>query len=354
MLDYLIIGQGLAGSILAMQLLERGKKVRVLDNSQHLCASQVAAGMITPIAGKRLAKTWLVDECLPVAQTFYQYWEQKWKQSFFHPLEIQRFFNSEEQANRFTQKREHPDFVAYWGAHTPAQQFRPDTADEYGSVAIQHGGYVDTPSLLTAARQYLQGRESYQATCCDYSDFQISEKSVSYQSITAQAAIFCEGWQGKDNPWFDHLPFNCAQGDIVTVKTQQPPPLQILNRGKWLLPQTDQTIKIGASYTRDRLDGKPTAAAVEELCAVLHSLAPHLAEYEIRDHQAGIRPLTVDNRPFIGRHPLHKRVALFNGFGSKGTLWIPYFAEHFIKHLETGTPLQKEADINRHPLVPLK
>ena len=55
-IDYLIIGQGLAGSLLAWELINRNCKVVIIDNGQEN-ASQVAAGLINPIAGQRFVKS---------------------------------------------------------------------------------------------------------------------------------------------------------------------------------------------------------------------------------------------------------------------------------------------------------
>ena len=53
--DVIIIGQGVVGSLLAMQLLKMGMRVMVMDDSAHIGATQVAAGLINPLYGKRLS-----------------------------------------------------------------------------------------------------------------------------------------------------------------------------------------------------------------------------------------------------------------------------------------------------------
>ena len=45
MSKYLIVGQGLAGTLLAFSLLEKGEEVLIADDYNHASASQVAAGM---------------------------------------------------------------------------------------------------------------------------------------------------------------------------------------------------------------------------------------------------------------------------------------------------------------------
>ena len=65
--DYLIIGQGLAGSLLAWELIQRDCKVVIIDNGKEN-ASQVAAGLINPITGMRFVKSADVDTLLPAAK----------------------------------------------------------------------------------------------------------------------------------------------------------------------------------------------------------------------------------------------------------------------------------------------
>ena len=69
--DYLIVGQGLAGSLLAWQLLERGQRVLVIDRDEPDTCSKVAAGIVSPITGSRIAPSWRINEFLPFAHQFY-------------------------------------------------------------------------------------------------------------------------------------------------------------------------------------------------------------------------------------------------------------------------------------------
>ena len=80
--DYLIIGQGLAGSLLAWELLQRGCKIMVIDNGLE-SASQVAAGLINPVTGMRLVKSAEVEHLLPSAMRCYEQLSQLFKQNFY-------------------------------------------------------------------------------------------------------------------------------------------------------------------------------------------------------------------------------------------------------------------------------
>lgn len=73
--DYLIIGQGICGSFLSRYLLEAGCDVLVIDKERPNTASRVASGIINPVTGRRLVKTWEIDKFMPLAKDAYKSWE---------------------------------------------------------------------------------------------------------------------------------------------------------------------------------------------------------------------------------------------------------------------------------------
>jgi choline dehydrogenase-like flavoprotein len=65
--DYIIIGQGLCGTFLSWYLLTAGKKVLVIDESKPFTATKVASGVINPVTGRRIVRTWRIEELYPFA-----------------------------------------------------------------------------------------------------------------------------------------------------------------------------------------------------------------------------------------------------------------------------------------------
>lgn len=345
--DYLIIGQGLAGSILALHLLAMEKRVMVLDNAHASSSSMIAAGMINPIAGRRLAKSWQLDDALPYARTFYRQCEHFTRQPCFFPRTIHRLCKNHEEVERLQKRIHDPAYAPYIGQVRAPLTLPHTRADTLGSVDILQGGYLAVSDFLMAARSFLLAQQAYRNNTFNYDLIKKDNHSIHYQDLTASHIVFCEGWQGQHNPWFRWLPFNVAKGDIITLQTQSKTLANIINQRKWVLPLEDNRIKVGATYTRDVLDHVPEAAAKAELIAAFESLLPDIDDYHIEDHQAGVRPLTIDNHPFVGRHPEQPRLSIFNGFGSKGALYIPLLAQHFAQHLEQGKPIWSQADIKR-------
>ena len=69
--DYLIIGQGISGSMLSWFLFKEGKTFFIIDDNSEKASSKVAAGVINPVTGRRYAYTWMIDEIMPFAVQSY-------------------------------------------------------------------------------------------------------------------------------------------------------------------------------------------------------------------------------------------------------------------------------------------
>jgi glycine/D-amino acid oxidase-like deaminating enzyme len=69
----------------------------------------------------------------------------------------------------------------------------------------------------------------------------------------------------------------------------------------------------------------------------------------VKKIEVGVRPATRDRQPFLGVHPQHQHLAIFNGFGAKGSLMIPWFSQQMCHYLLHHQVLSDEADIRRFP-----
>ena len=76
MYDYLIIGQGIAGTTLAHQLLIEGHKVIVVDNNPDTSSSKIASGLWNPIVLKRMKKVWMADEMIATFNRIFELVDQ--------------------------------------------------------------------------------------------------------------------------------------------------------------------------------------------------------------------------------------------------------------------------------------
>jgi glycine oxidase len=90
--DVLVLGQGLAGTMLAWELEQAGVSFEIVDHGHAMAATSAAAGIINPITGQRLAKSWRFERCFPIAQASYQALERELGKSLWHPMRMRRIF----------------------------------------------------------------------------------------------------------------------------------------------------------------------------------------------------------------------------------------------------------------------
>ena len=101
MIDYLIIGSGLAGISFAEVALRNGKSIFIMDNNSQN-SSKVAGGLYNPVILKRFSEVWKAQEQLELMNEFYTVVEKKinCKVDFKTPI-LRKFFSIEEQNNWF-------------------------------------------------------------------------------------------------------------------------------------------------------------------------------------------------------------------------------------------------------------
>jgi len=345
-IDYLIVGQGLAGSILAWELIRHEQRVLVLDNGRENSASRVAAGLINPVTGQRLVKSADVDSCLPVALDYYRKLEQHFVQQFYYPMPMLRLFQSAADRDRFRQRTNDTTYKKYLGnSFLPGESGEP-IADQLGGFEQRQTGYLDITSLMKAIRQWLEQLQSYLPTNFDYQELQLRDDNVRWRELMVKKVVFCEGVAALDNPWFRWLPFQLSKGDVISLHSESALPKKIVNDGYWLLPVDGYTAKVGATYEWQWQTERPSELSRQELWEAFQRITGGL-KATIFKHQSGIRPTTRDKHPIIGDHPSYEQLAIFNGFGSKGALTIPQYAMQFVNTLLYDRPLPSDVAIDR-------
>ena len=343
-IDTLIIGQGLAGSLLGSQLIKLGQNITIICDEHSPSASRVAAGLFNPVTGQRMVLQEKAEYIIPTARQCYQTLARELGQTFFHEKMMLRIFKHEKEQKSFEKRRQDPAYTPYLDKQLDSVE--PIQAP-YGLCKQMQTGYLDTNALLDSLRDCFIKQQSYIPAHFEYSDLKHSKHGIEWKNIHAKRIIFCQGFIDKDNPWFNYLPFQPAKGEILTLKSSAALPEQIINGGKWLLPLHDGSYKTGATYSHDLCQLEPMPEAKTELLNGLQKLFDDAPHFDIIAQQAGVRPNTLDKNPFIGFHPEHPHIAIFNGFGSKGSMLIPHYAQAFAQHLAHNTGIPGEADISR-------
>ena len=334
--DYLIIGQGLAGSILAHQLITQGQRVMVLDNDHQGSSSTVAAGIINPVTGPRLNCPSSFSNYFDVAKSYYAKLEYHIKANVFNEVkQLRQIQNDSEQA--FLAKRlNEPRYQCVLNKSTLlTSMFK---ASDLPTVEINGTAIIDTKSLLSASKVWLKSLYSYQNTKVNYENFSFSKEFVSYQNIRANTVIFCEGYQAIHNPWLKHLPFTLAKGEILTLENLSG--LSTMHSwGKWLTPN-GASMKLGSNFDWSGLELTPNTNIKNALLTDLNEHTNFVGD--VLCHEVGIRPSTQAREPFIGAIPALDNAYCFNGFGSKGCLLIPFYSSLLTEHFLNQTELPKK------------
>ncbi len=311
---FIIVGQGLAGTILAHHFWEAEIPFEIWDSPQtHFNSSQAAGGIFNPVTGRKLEQTWLADDLFSYLFDFYPRLEKTLGARFFFPMPLFRPFANEEMKNWLIARKDeiHHGYLRW----------------DSDGVWVEKAGWVDVATLLQASRAYF------------------SSKGLLVElEYKGSQAIFCEGFHGQQNPIWSCLPFLPAKGELMEVCSHEPSEEFILNKNGFVLPLGAQRFKVGATYGWQEFTNETTSEALDELAKKLTLMG--VENFKLIQQKTGIRPATQDRRPFVGFHS-QKNAGIFNGFGSKGVSLSPYFAKQWTDEILEKSAVHPEASIRR-------
>lgn len=344
-LDCLIIGQGLAGSALAVQMLARRWRILVINRSDATSPSQVAAGLFNPVTGKMFAKTWMADELFPFLHQYYRNVEQLTGARFYYPMSIYVPFAEAREQNEWMGRSIDGPVKHYVKRIFTTPQYPGVLNDPLGGYLLDQCGYVDTKEYTAAVRSWLENQGCYVTASVERGDILVGRAGVRYGRYEADVAIFCEGVGVFGNLWFDWVPIKPLKGEMLAVRGKFLEDV-IVNRGVYMVPGPSDTWYVGATYEREFESPAPTNEGRKALEEKLQALTP--LPYEVVDHRAGVRPSTPDRRPLIGAHPEHSNLLIFNGMGTKGISLAPFFSAEIVAWLRKEKQLPAAVDISRY------
>ncbi|NBL64771.1 FAD-dependent oxidoreductase [Flavobacterium sp. NST-5] len=343
MIDYIIVGSGLAGISFAETALQNNKTIILFDNhSQN--SSTVAGGMYNAVILKRYTKAWKASEQLQLLDSFYEAVENRIGTKVNIPIRIFRKIFSAEEQNDFihaSDKRDLEDFLSPEIVH---KNYNGITAP-FGFGEILKTGYVDTALLLKKYQSWLKENNFLQENSFQFSELQIFPDYVQYQNIQAKNIVFAEGFGVVNNPFFNNLPIVGTKGELLLVKIPNLNLDAVIKSSVFIMPLGNDLYKVGATYNWDDKTNEPTVEGKKELMESLKSIVS--LDFEIVDHVAGIRPTTKDRKPLAGTHPKHANVHILNGLGTRGVMIGPHLALQLYNSIEKNIEIDIEANIKR-------
>ena len=111
--DFIIIGQGIAGSVLSWYLLERNLKFLVVNDPKKNSSSTAALGVYNPITGKKFVETWNAKKIIKTVEDFYPKIEKKLGEKFFYKRNIYRPFINNKMINDWQIRLESKNYNKY-------------------------------------------------------------------------------------------------------------------------------------------------------------------------------------------------------------------------------------------------
>ena len=343
--DFLVIGQGIAGTIFCSMLEDRGKSFRIIDHFNPHSSSQVAAGLVNPVTGRRIVKSWKADVAIPFAKEYYERIAAKFNQSFFHSIDALEVTSSIHEWNEWNRRMDEQNMSNYLNDVAPNELYRDKIKEFVKLVRITSSGWLDVKSFTSTFRNYWKEKSLLAEETFDIGELNFQNGTAIYRGNHFHSVIFCEGYKSLENIFWNSIPLVPAKGEIATISCEVLSQDFILLSGMFFIPIGNHQFRCGATYEWKFDNDLPTSEGKSKLEKMIGDVLN--CEWKMISHTSGVRPTVRDRRPIIGVHPEHKNLYIFNGMGTKGVMLAPYFSNHFIEHILEGKPLDKEVDVNR-------
>ncbi|MDA1182565.1 MAG: FAD-binding oxidoreductase [Bacteroidetes bacterium] len=343
--EVLIVGAGIAGTTLALELRAKGVSIHLIDNQEPNSSSRIAAGLINPIISKGIRKTWQYSQLFPAVFDYYQQWEREFEDRFisrFPYLVMHANTNENKQWERRALGIELAELLEISNFHCPQL-----ILDRHPYITkINHCGRLDVQRFLLAAQHRFMALESFWAEdfihnslCCN------TENNWCYNNVEAKKVVFCEGMGIVKNPWFNRLFFDPTGGDILTVYIPGLDPAFMYKKKAWLIPTREPfQFLLGNNFFKD--DGRTESLSIEADSLIRYAKEITGLPVTLLQHKRGIRPTIQNRRPYLGQHPNKNNLFVYNGLGSKGVSLCSWLSPMMAKHVVDESALPVELDIS--------
>jgi glycine oxidase len=337
----IVVGDGVIGFAVALAAARDGASVWVIGNQLAGSASSASAGLLAPSIGTGKAG---VRDTYTQARDRFPAWTKWLAERTGIDVPLNRGGILEVAAN-------HEEFAAL--SHGRLATSSVLTSDEVVALAptlsssaggVMHAldGYIDPTRLLEAMREaarcewaidLVQGRGARIQWARDGCTV-VAEDGRQHE---ANAIVIAAGaWSALVDGLPRPLPVEPVRGQMLKLRAA---PLRFAVSGPdcYLVPRGEATI-VGSTLERVGFDYGTTKSALDRLHAVAAALAPGLDRAEVIESWAGLRPMTPDGLPLLGRDPDIPSVVYACGHGKNGILLAPLTGECIAAVLAGTTP----------------
>ncbi len=349
--DAVIAGAGVIGLACAWRAARDGARVALIDRGRPAAAAtRVAAGMLAPVGELDFGEDRLLEMTMAAAELYPEFVAKLERATGLEvgysgcgALHVALDRDEAAALQRVRELQRSLGFENEWLSPRQCRRLEPGLDPSlHGGIHVTGDAVVDpralAEALLAAALaegvELVAGREIERALI---SGGRIEGVVSGRGELRAGAVVLATGaWSGQA-PWLPphaRPPVRPVKGQALELGGPGEPICEriVASERVYLVPRGDGRLIVGATMEEQGFDIRVTAGGVHELLREAHRLLPEVAELELRDAAAGLRPGTPDNLPIVGPGELEGLI-LATGHHRNGVLLAPWTAERVARLL---------------------
>jgi glycine oxidase len=322
--DAVIVGGGVIGLSCAWRAAQRGARVAVVERSSPPAgATRVAAGMLAPIGELAFGEPELLEMTVAAAELYPGFVAELEAASGVATghardgaLHVALDRDEAAELRRVHELQRSLGLGAEWLPPRGCRELEPGLTPSFnGGVHAPDEAAVD-PRALTAAllaALEVEGAEILTGTEVDAALLEgdrIVGVRAGNEELRAGTVVLAAGaWSARAQWLPEHArpPVRPVKGQILELRARDgvaPCSRIVASERVYLVPRPDGRLIVGATVEEQGFDTAATAGGVHELLREAYRLLPEVAEMELVEAMAGLRPGTPDNLPLVGPSPL--------------------------------------------------
>ncbi len=362
----LIIGSGVIGLAIAVELQLRGAQVTLVSRDFDGAATNAAAGMLAPNAEKISVSS--MQYLCRRSLYLYPEWTRKieestgehtgyWCCGILAPV-FERIENFEkiEDKEQSVKSLETVDDNFYWLNQEAIHQYQPGLGKEViGGWWYPEDGQVDNCALAKALLTYsnslgVEIKQGVIVEAIQQRHGKVIDLQTNIGNLSAEHYVLAAGaWSNQIFP----LPVHPCKGQMLSLRV--PESIAELNLTRvlfgeniYIVPRKDRRIIIGATIEDVGFSAGNTPIGIQNLLQQAIRLYPRLQDYPIQELWWGFRPTTPDELPILGSSPC-ENLTLATGHHRNGILLAPIAAKLIADFIweEKSDPILAEFHFSR-------
>ncbi|WP_336516705.1 FAD-dependent oxidoreductase [Pollutibacter soli] len=328
--DFLIIGQGIAGTLLSFELLSKGYSVIVIDKIQTNSASNVAGAVLNPIVFKGRKNATERNKQIKIAVDTYEKLGDKLSRAFIRKTTLVKFAGSEEELINLESSTGLSAVKESLSA-SPDMEVAEYFYNTHGYISVSPVWKINNQHLLSSWRNFLLQNNLLIEEHFDYSDCKIFPDSIKYKNLHSKKIIFCEGVGALADPFLKTDSFVKNRGDVLIIRIPGFKTENIFQKDYRLIPLGDELFWLGSNYRWSFETLEPDA---EWRTHTEKALTNWLKlPFKVESHLAAERPTTAGQQVFASHVGNHQHVFWLNGLGTKGFTIAPAVIQNWLPEL---------------------